>query len=280
MPKVFISHSSSDKGFTNLLAKLLDFHHIDPWYDSSGILPGSKISVEIEEALNSSESLIAVVSKSALQSDWVKREVVYFQANKPGSIIPLLLDDTSPSDFYKLTPGFEQYQAVNFNVCMLTGFQSLMAYFDKEFLPDFDRRDKVDRRGEVGRRQSGDRRKSLIDQRMRIGFWKKYQNATGIGKFDLLGMTLNDRFKIINALKSEIDKYSYATQGEIQEPEKILEEAVNHAPERLRGVNMGYKAIYVIEAIVEFILETYEVDTIVRRDQGSRRNQINRRGDS
>jgi hypothetical protein len=112
MPKVFISHSSSDKSFTNLLAKLLDFHHIGSWYDSSDILPGSKFSVEIEEALSNSESLIAVISKNSLQSDWVKREVIYFQAKNPNNIVPLLLDDTNPSDFYKLTPGFEQYQAI------------------------------------------------------------------------------------------------------------------------------------------------------------------------
>lgn len=277
MAKVFISHSSSDKAFVNLLVKILDFHHIDNWYDSSNILPGSNFSKEIEDALNGSESLIIVISKNSLQSEWVRREVIYFQATKPNSIIPILLDETNPSDLCRLTPGFEQYQSINFNKCMLAGYEKLMAHFDREFLPDFDRRTKSDRRDNLDRRQNNDRRKAKIDQRMRVGFWKAYENSTGIGKFELLNMGLSEQSKMLIALNEEVIKYSYSVQGKLQEADKILAEAVIHAPDRLREVNMDYKAIYVIEAVVENILKNYQVEEIIRRDEGGRRDETHRR---
>ena len=271
MSKVFISHSSSDNNFTSFLAKLLEFHHINTWYDNLDILPGYKFSKEIEDALNNSDSLIAVISKNSLQSDWVKKEVIYFQGKNSDNLVPLILDDTEPSNLCKLTPGLEQYQVINFSKCMLTGFGKLMARFGREFLPDPDKRSGLDRR------QAGDRRKSKIDQRMRIGFWKSYENETGTNKFQILDMFLNDRAKMIKALESEVRNYSYSIQGEIREPEKVLEEAVIYAPERVRRINLNCTAVNIIEAVVEYILETYKVKSIDRRVQSDRRENSNRR---
>lgn len=256
MPKVFISHSSRDKNFTNFLVKLLEFHHINPWYDSSDILLGSKFPQKIEDALNNSESLIAVISKNSLQSDWVKREIIYFRAKSPNNLVPLILDDTEPRDFYKLTPDLEQYQAINLNKGMLAGLEKLMAYFDREFLPSINRRSLLERRNLL------DRRKAKIDQRMRIGFWKSYENRTGIGKFERLPMSIHDQAKMIRALKSEVSKYSYNLQGKIQEHEKVLEEAVINAPDFLRSIDMDYKAA------LESVYKLFQLTRDVIRNHG------------
>ena len=57
-----------------------------------------------------------------------------------------------------------------------------------------------------------------------------------------------------------------------------MAEAVIHAPDRLREVNMDYKAIYMIEAVVENILKNYQVKEIIRRDEeGGRRDGTHRR---
>jgi hypothetical protein len=60
MPKVFISHSSTDKHFTSRLAQDLKRSGIPVWYDSWEIRVGDSIVEKIDQGLKECDYLIIV----------------------------------------------------------------------------------------------------------------------------------------------------------------------------------------------------------------------------
>jgi hypothetical protein len=260
MNNVFISHVNEDQYFVNLLAELLRYHYINIWYCRFSIEAGDKFMVEIDEAIDKSNTLIAVVSKNTLKSNWTKKEISNFQGKKPGAkIIPIILEKINLDD---LVPGLGAYQFIDFSKCMLTGFRQLLAVFDKEFLAFPDRRENLDRRT----KKNVDRRESSLIQRMRSGFWKCYSSASGDGKFDVFFLDYRQRFKVIDALESEAKHYTFFDKkGNLCDIKKtVLEEATYQVWENMRD-RTDIKAIIVIEAIAEEIFRLFEVHPIDKR---------------
>lgn len=275
MAKIFISHASDDRYFVDLLAKLLEFHYIETWYCYSDIEPGCKYRNEIDEGIDQADSLIVVVSDNSLKSKWVTREIAIFQAKRPDAkIIPLLLGPmVNPDDVFD---GLKEYQSINFNENMLAGFEKLFVLFDKEFLPQAERRDGTDRRTD-DRRNGADRRASDMRQRFRIGFWKCYSAASGASKFDDFSLTVHNRMKVMDILESEIRKYEYfdkeGNRFEIEARE--LDKLTYEVWEDMSG--RGYlTAIIAIEAIAEKISQKYIIKQIDRRKK-DRRSDVGRR---
>lgn len=75
MPSLFISHTSMDKPFVEKLAKDLKRLGIDVWFDKWEIKVGDSITWKIEEGLRTNDYLGLVLSREALESEWVKSEV-------------------------------------------------------------------------------------------------------------------------------------------------------------------------------------------------------------
>lgn len=78
MPKIFLSHSSSDKEkYVRIVAKQLkenlDGHIIH--FDEYTFEAGMKSIDEIEKSLNNTDLFVVFLSRSSLESDWVKREL-------------------------------------------------------------------------------------------------------------------------------------------------------------------------------------------------------------
>lgn len=72
--KVFLSHSSSDKGFARKLCSDLTDLGLKPWLDENDIKVGESITEKIEAALKGTRYFILVLSKKSVESIWVKRE--------------------------------------------------------------------------------------------------------------------------------------------------------------------------------------------------------------
>src|SRR5580658_782752 len=75
--RIFISHSSKDKLFAELVAAEFGRANIEPWIDSTKILVGDDIIEKIGEGLKTMDLLLFIVSCEALKSPWVDRELKF-----------------------------------------------------------------------------------------------------------------------------------------------------------------------------------------------------------
>lgn len=98
MKKVFISHSSLDKGFARKLDAALVGAGIDVFLDERVIRIGDSIPSKIYEAIGSATHLIYVVSKNSKSSKWVQEELdVAKMKSTSGNgcrILPVLIEET------------------------------------------------------------------------------------------------------------------------------------------------------------------------------------------
>lgn len=272
MPKISITYASADRYFVDLLAELLRYHHLEIWHDFQA---GEDARGEADKSLAESEYLIVVVSKNSRGSEQVSREILSFQAGKGRTaIIPVSLDDTNPDQVFD---GLRDIQGIPFHESMLTGFQSLLKVFGKEFLPGPSRRKNQDRR-ERSSRRIADRRNSPVIQRLRNGLWKLYERETGSGKFDAAYLTLGERLKAIDILQNELNKYDCFTKdGQTYRLSKMDLDMITNDVWHGLGNREHLTAVIVMEAVAEKTLEQFTLKPIDRRDD-DRRAGAERRG--
>jgi TIR domain len=72
---VFISHSSADKRIASRLAMGLKAFDYEAWFDDWELLPGDSIVNRIETAIANTDVLLVLLSKSSVESRWVRREL-------------------------------------------------------------------------------------------------------------------------------------------------------------------------------------------------------------
>jgi hypothetical protein len=275
MSSVFISHSNKDRYFVNLLVALLKFHEVKTWWSEYDIAPGARFRTLIDDGLRNADSLIVVVSRHSAVSKWVTQELATFLEKRPDArVIPLLLDRTNPDDVIdRLT----DFQALSFADDMLGGFEKLTELYGKPFLPRIERRAKDARRNDTERRSTGDRRKSELIQRMRIGFWKAFNGKLAIGEFADIPLSVSQLFRTSEALTEEAERYLYRKpDGSYALAKTVLEEASNHVWQEYRRRHV-MKAVYAVEAIAEHIYATYVVSQPDRRQLAKRRESGDRR---
>jgi TIR domain len=99
--RVFISHSSSDKDFAGRVAETMRDRAINPWIDRGKILVGDDLLERLGEGLRTMDFLKFIVSREALESPWVDRELKFAAsreiAEKQTLILSFIIDST-PSD--------------------------------------------------------------------------------------------------------------------------------------------------------------------------------------
>lgn len=91
----FLSHSSKDKkGYVEIVARKIGYHKCV--YDELTFEEGMKSLEEIEKGLNKTDLFVIFISNSALESDWVKRELnEAFRLLNEGNIkriLPIIID--------------------------------------------------------------------------------------------------------------------------------------------------------------------------------------------
>lgn len=95
MPKAFLSHSSKQKGYVDVVVNHLSKDSIV--YDKYNFEIGGKTIDEILRGLAESDIFVLFISEEALNSKWVKREIFeaehLFKENRIKKLLPLLIDN-------------------------------------------------------------------------------------------------------------------------------------------------------------------------------------------
>lgn len=95
-PKVFVSHSSRDKGFVRLLVGDLQNAGLDVWFDEAEIGIGDSIVGRINDAIRDTNYLIVVLSANSVDSPWVQAELNAAMmrqfSNKGMLVLPIKID--------------------------------------------------------------------------------------------------------------------------------------------------------------------------------------------
>lgn len=66
--KIFISHSSADKGWAREFAKRLSGVGADVWFDEFSIKPGDSISESVERGMRASDMIVLLVSDQSVNN--------------------------------------------------------------------------------------------------------------------------------------------------------------------------------------------------------------------
>lgn len=94
----FISYSSKDQDFVELLYADLQSKGIRCWFALEDMKIGDKIRVRIDESISMYDKLLLILSEHSVESNWVEYEVETALAKetkgKPTVLFPIRLDDT------------------------------------------------------------------------------------------------------------------------------------------------------------------------------------------
>jgi len=95
--KVFISYSSNDKEFVLKLAADLKTAQVDIWLDQIEIKIGDTLINRISEGIQTSDYLIAVLSKNSIKSNWVQKELSLAMTKEINGksivVLPIIIDE-------------------------------------------------------------------------------------------------------------------------------------------------------------------------------------------
>lgn len=127
--KLFLSHSSMDKGFANTLYADLKKAGCDPWLDEWDIVGGQSIPAEIEKGIDTSDFLLILLSNHSVDSNWVRAEweSAIWDENKDRQtrVIPLLIEDCAIPRFLK----YKKY--IDFRKNYIQGVRDLLHTLDQ-----------------------------------------------------------------------------------------------------------------------------------------------------
>ena len=123
--EIFLSHSDQDRQFVEELVAMMRRHGLPVWYSRTNVLGGQQWHDEIGEALWRCDWFVLVLSPSALESMWVKREI-YFALNQnrfENKIVPLLYQ---PCDYDRLSWTLHSFQMIDFTQTFEQGCRALL----------------------------------------------------------------------------------------------------------------------------------------------------------
>jgi len=105
---IFISHASKDKDYVSDLVEELQSIRLNIWIDHEGIKPATTWAESIQDALNSCEYMLLIVTDASMASDYVTYEWSYFMGRgKP--VYPFVPGDRPQ----KIHPRLEHIQHIN-----------------------------------------------------------------------------------------------------------------------------------------------------------------------
>jgi len=105
MTSVFISHSWSDKPLARKIGQTLRRFGVRVWLDEAEIKLGDSLIEKIRKGIDTVEFVIALLSKRAVESEWVKRELEVAMSQeiegKRVKVLPILAEPCSLPGFLK-----------------------------------------------------------------------------------------------------------------------------------------------------------------------------------
>jgi len=194
LSRIFISYSSKDKAFAELVAAELRRANLDPWIDRDNVLAGDDVLERLGEGLKTMDLLLFVVSRDALRSEWVDRELKFATKraikDREIRILPFIIDDTpddalpwyvSPLYARRVTPD----RAGARDIC-----QYASEALKKRIAPSSSRL-------QVGRTLKGDTRLDALIKPVKLGDW----NAAELAALEIVKATdasgRNELFEVL-----------------------------------------------------------------------------------
>lgn len=105
MAEVFVSHSSQDREFVEReIVAFLARHGIETWYAKEDIATAQDWERSIIRALNACDWFLVVLSQRSVASEWVRNELHWAIANRPGRVIPILIEECDPVSLHLALP--------------------------------------------------------------------------------------------------------------------------------------------------------------------------------
>ncbi|RJP48920.1 MAG: toll/interleukin-1 receptor domain-containing protein [Anaerolineaceae bacterium] len=129
---LFISYSHTDSEFVNLLDSWLTEKGVRFWRDIHDAKAG-RLETQIDRAIRQNPTVLLVLSKNSLGSDWVEHEVRHARKLEKefgrDTLCPIALDDS-----WKLSPWPERVmeQIKEYNILDFSGWQD-KSTFDRQF---------------------------------------------------------------------------------------------------------------------------------------------------
>jgi hypothetical protein len=126
LPKeVFISHSDKDRRFAIRIVKALTKHGVPTWYSRKNIQGAQQWHDEIGAALGRCDWFALILSPEAVNSRWVKKEVVHaiLEDRYEDKIVPILY---KPCDHLKLSWTLQSIQRIDFTTNFHDGCSELL----------------------------------------------------------------------------------------------------------------------------------------------------------
>ena len=123
--EIFLSHSDRDRQFVQDLVAVLRRHGLPVWYSRTSIRGAQQWHDEIGAALHRCDWFVLVLSPSAVESIWVKRELLFsLQENRfDNKIVPLLYQDC---DYRRLSWTLPSFQMIDFTQAFEQGCRDLL----------------------------------------------------------------------------------------------------------------------------------------------------------
>lgn len=94
-PRIFLSHSKSDKAFIEKIENDLRSARVDVWYDEWEIPPGISFRRQITKGIDQSDLFFIYLTENSVKSYWVQHELdtaFIKQANSGRTILALFVD--------------------------------------------------------------------------------------------------------------------------------------------------------------------------------------------
>ena len=104
-PRIFISHQNADKDTARLIANSLKKENFRVWFDEFEIVVGDSIIESVEEGIGKSDFFLILLSKSATQSKWVRKEYEvansFILSGEKMKVLPVLLEECDIPSFLR-----------------------------------------------------------------------------------------------------------------------------------------------------------------------------------
>ncbi len=126
LPKeVFLSHSNLDGEFVERLADVLGRHGVPVWYSQARLLGAQQWHDEIGAALRRCDWFALALSPNAVESVWVKRELLFCLERKrfESRIIPMMYQEC---DYARLSWTLPFFQSIDFRQDFEQGCRDLL----------------------------------------------------------------------------------------------------------------------------------------------------------
>ena len=94
--KVFISHSTRDRGIVISLARLLSQFGVEAYVASWYLTPGERIEDKVKQQIKGSDCVVILLTQDGMRSSWVNQEIGC-AITEGKQIIPLVQKGTDPS---------------------------------------------------------------------------------------------------------------------------------------------------------------------------------------